>query len=90
MLKLGRYKFSIKEFACESSAQSAAQIREQELKEALEVVSLDVSNKSPLSQCDDDSAKGDDSDGEKDESRVSSTLKPEGTAVNQSNSTNSG
>lgn len=62
MLKLGRYKFSVKEFNCEHSAQSQEQVKQQELKEALEVVSLEQSNSSDQSD---------------NESRVSSAVKQE-------------
>lgn len=47
-MKLGRYKFSVKEFSCEQSTQSADQIKQQELKEALEVVCLDHQDQSDV------------------------------------------
>jgi hypothetical protein len=50
ILKLGRYKFSVKEFSCENQQQSADEIRQQELREAVEVVSLQSSGpNSPIS-----------------------------------------
>ena len=43
MLKLGRFKFCVKEFQCELQTQSIEEIRKQELNEALQVVSLEQS-----------------------------------------------
>jgi len=40
VIKLGRLKFIIKEFACEKSGQTEEELRQQELKEAFSVVCL--------------------------------------------------
>lgn len=44
VIKLGRLKFIIKEFACENLTQTEEELRQQELKEAFSVVCLKPSD----------------------------------------------